>query len=323
MYINYPIPLIGHIAFGIVDRGTNLLQIRPFSNCPMSCIFCSVDAGPNSRYRVTEFIVNSDHLLDWSYYVISKKIHKVNVLIDGVGEPILHPEIHKIIKGLKGNPKVNEVAIETHGLTLNKANINKLVDAGLDRLNVSIDSLDINKAKSLTGHKGYDINKILEVLIYAKLQGIDVLLTPVWLPGINDEDIVEIVKTAKDYNFKIGIQKFIKHKYGRGNDIKEVGWKEFYNYLDDLEKITMVRLKLSPMDFEIFPDIRLGPVFDIGERVIGEVISEGWMRNEMIVKAKNRVITLVDANDLDVGMEVKVRIIRNKDEIYLARLDWQ
>ncbi|TRM82989.1 radical SAM protein, partial [Sulfolobus sp. A20-N-F6] len=61
----------------------------------------------------------------------------------------------------------------------------------------------------------------------------------------------------------------------------------------------------------------------IGERVIGEVISEGWMRNEMIVKAKNRVITLVDANDLDVGMEVKVRIIRNKDEIYLARLDWQ
>ena len=36
------IPLIGHIAFGIIDRGTNLLQIRATSFCALSCIFCSV-----------------------------------------------------------------------------------------------------------------------------------------------------------------------------------------------------------------------------------------------------------------------------------------
>ncbi|HDD34251.1 MAG TPA: radical SAM protein, partial [Thermofilaceae archaeon] len=46
-----PIPLIGHLAFGIVDRGTNLLQIRPTSSCPLSCVFCSVDAGPASKRR--------------------------------------------------------------------------------------------------------------------------------------------------------------------------------------------------------------------------------------------------------------------------------
>ena len=46
------IPLIGCIAFGLIDRGTNLIQIRPFTGCPLSCIFCSVDAGPRSRNRV-------------------------------------------------------------------------------------------------------------------------------------------------------------------------------------------------------------------------------------------------------------------------------
>jgi len=45
------IPLFGCIAFGIIDRGTNVLQVRPISECPLACIFCSTDAGPYS-FRV-------------------------------------------------------------------------------------------------------------------------------------------------------------------------------------------------------------------------------------------------------------------------------
>ncbi|MCG2909992.1 MAG: hypothetical protein L7G92_05405 [Stygiolobus sp.] len=88
--VTEPIPLIGHIAFGIIDRGTNMLQVRPFSNCPMSCIFCSVDAGPNTKTRVTEYIVDSDHLINWVNEVVNIKTHEVPILIDGVGEPLLH-----------------------------------------------------------------------------------------------------------------------------------------------------------------------------------------------------------------------------------------
>jgi uncharacterized Fe-S cluster-containing radical SAM superfamily enzyme len=52
-------PLVGHIAFGVIDRGTNILQVRPTTICPYNCIFCSVDAGPYSRYRQAEFVVCS------------------------------------------------------------------------------------------------------------------------------------------------------------------------------------------------------------------------------------------------------------------------
>jgi uncharacterized Fe-S cluster-containing radical SAM superfamily enzyme len=44
--IRRPIPLVGHIAFGVIDRGTNIIQVRPTSLCNLNCIFCSVDAGP-------------------------------------------------------------------------------------------------------------------------------------------------------------------------------------------------------------------------------------------------------------------------------------
>ena len=47
------IPLIGAHLFGIIDRGTNVLQIRAITGCPLKCIYCSVDEGVISRKRNT------------------------------------------------------------------------------------------------------------------------------------------------------------------------------------------------------------------------------------------------------------------------------
>jgi len=55
--LSEPVPLIGHVAFGVLDRGTNVIQVRPSTLCYHSCIFCSVDAGPASRTRQSEFLV--------------------------------------------------------------------------------------------------------------------------------------------------------------------------------------------------------------------------------------------------------------------------
>ncbi|MDP2844544.1 MAG: hypothetical protein Q8N79_00525, partial [Candidatus Methanoperedens sp.] len=57
------IPLFGCIAFGIIDRGTNVLQVRPYTECPLSCVFCSTDAGPHSKRRMSEYMVDLPQLL--------------------------------------------------------------------------------------------------------------------------------------------------------------------------------------------------------------------------------------------------------------------
>ncbi|MCE4627148.1 MAG: radical SAM protein, partial [Desulfurococcales archaeon] len=44
--IEEPLPLVGTVFIGVIDRGTNVLQVRPTTLCPLNCIFCSVDAGP-------------------------------------------------------------------------------------------------------------------------------------------------------------------------------------------------------------------------------------------------------------------------------------
>ena len=58
------IPLIGCLYFGVIDRGTNLLQVRPSCSCNLNCPFCSVDAGPCSRTRVTNFEVELKYLVE-------------------------------------------------------------------------------------------------------------------------------------------------------------------------------------------------------------------------------------------------------------------
>lgn len=59
------VPLLGYNAFGLIDRGTNLIQVRGVSGCNLSCVFCSVDEGPYSRTRKLDYVVDIDYLMKW------------------------------------------------------------------------------------------------------------------------------------------------------------------------------------------------------------------------------------------------------------------
>ncbi|MEM4970758.1 MAG: radical SAM protein [Sulfolobales archaeon] len=324
--ISSPVPLVGHIAFGIIDRGTNLLQVRPYSACHLSCIFCSVDAGPNTRTRVSEYIVDVDYLLEWVGYVASHKIsRKIHILIDGVGEPLLHPNIVDLVAGLRSMDRVGEIAAETHGAILSENLIRRLGDAGLTRLNISIDSLDPDKASTLAGANWYSVERVAEMALYTNSLGIDVMITPVWLPGVNDRDIEEIVLWAKKnirnrYSPLLGIQKYVAHKRGRKPPgVREPGWDEFYTFLEDLERRTGVRLRISLEDFGIRPDKSLPKPMEVGDKVIAKIHSIGWLRGEYLGYSKGRAITIIHSGDLEEGDEILVRIIHDKDNIYLAK----
>ncbi|MEM0371521.1 MAG: radical SAM protein [Ignisphaera sp.] len=323
------LPLVGHIAFGVIDRGTNILQIRPTTLCPYSCIFCSVDAGPFSRYRLSEYIVKGDHLVRWVKHVYSAKGGEViEGLIDGVGEPPTHPEIVDIVKELKRF--LSRVAIESRGQTLTIELVDRLADAGLDRLNISIDTLNPEKGRYLQGVPWYDVGYVKNIVEYiVKETSIDVHLTPVWIPGVNDRDIEKII----EWGLKIGvgkrfppfgIQKYEVHRYGRRvPKVKEVDWNTFRNFLERLENIYGVPLYYKNMDFGIKKTKGYPQKFSKGD--IGEVtiVSPGWLKNEVIAVDKDfdTTITIVNipwTSNL-FGKTIKVKFIEVYDTIYIAR----
>jgi len=315
------IPLIGLIQVGIIDRGTNLLQIRPTSIYNLNCPFCSTDSGQFSLFHSTEYIASLDYLLDWIEEIIRFK-GRIHAFIDSVGEPLTYEKIIDLIHSLS-EMEVESIALETNGTLLNEKIVDEMKEAGLERINLSIHALDESLAKELAGTKDYDVKRIMEIAKYISESGIELLVTPVWIPGINDHEIERIIEFVKSINKNkrwpfLGIQKYEIHKYGRKiKEVKPISWWKFFKKIGEWEKRFGVKLRLRPEYFGIRKTKIYPIIFKKGEKIKVKVKCEGWMRNEMIGVANNRSITVVNckakAEDI-----IKVKILENKHNLYIA-----
>ncbi len=322
------VPILGSIAFGLIDRGTNVIQVRPVSFCNLNCIMCSTDAGPYSKWRQVEYWVPPEILLDGVREIIKYKgIDKVEAHIDTVGEPTLYSRLIELVQGLKDIREVKVVSVQTHGQNLSEHKVEELSEAGLDRINLSVDAIDEKLAKYIQGAEWYNVRKVLRIAEYTlENTKIDIHIAPVYLPGINDEEIPKIIKWALKIGAgkkwpPLGIQKYIPHKHGRKAPVKKVmSWYEFWNYLKSLERRFKVKLIPRLEDFGMFKTKPLPKPFRVGEKVRVKIVAPGWLKGEKLAVDLRglRTITVVNAEELPEGTRASVRIVRNKDNIYVA-----
>ncbi|HTX44269.1 MAG TPA: radical SAM protein, partial [Methanocella sp.] len=212
------LPLLGHTAFGLIDRGTNLIQVRPVSGCNLNCIFCSVDEGV-SRSRRTDFIVDTDYLVDGFKKLAALKGDDVEAHIDGQGEPFIYPYMSELLKKLREVPRVKVISVQTNGMLLDEAKI-KSMEGLLDRINLSVSALDDRRARMLAGTNLYDVEHVMGIARGIAASRIDLLLAPVWVPGFNDDEIPKII----DFGLEIGagkrypafgIQNYVRYQFGK------------------------------------------------------------------------------------------------------------
>jgi len=321
------LPLVGCIAFGIIDRGTNLLQIRPVSGCNLCCPFCSVDEGPCSRTRITQYFVEVDYLVEYARALAERKVAKaLEMHIDGCGEPSLHPDLPELVQSLSEIEKVKVISMQTNGTLLNEEKVRELSEAGLTRFNLTINALEERLAKKLAGTERYDLSSVLNVARAISESSSDLLIAPVWISGVNDEEIPKIIEFAKETGagklfLPLGIQNYLIHRTGRKmRGVSQLPWKEFYSRLRELEKRYQVKLVLSPRDFGIEKSpMALPQAFKKFEKVTVRVEAPGWMRGEVLGVAKDRVITVVGTENVEKGSKLKVRILSTKHNIYVGR----
>ncbi|MEM2925379.1 MAG: radical SAM protein [Methanocellales archaeon] len=316
------IPLIGHTAFGLIDRGTNVIQVRPISGCNLNCIFCSVDEG-KSRTRVTDYIVEVDYLVEeFAKLVKLKGASKIEAHIDGQGEPFLYPYMIELIDKLARIKGVEVISAQTNGIPITSDFIEK-VEGKLTRLNLSINSLDEKLAKVLAGTNSYDLEHVKQIAIEVARSKIDLLLAPIWVPNWNDGEIERIIGfglkigAGKRYP-AFGVQKYIKYPLGRKpRGIKIQTFKQFYSALQKLESKYGVKLILKKEDFGIHKRAALKRVFRNGEILELKIMERGRVRGEMLAIARDRVIQVINTNK-QVNSRVRVKIVRSKDNIYVA-----
>lgn len=329
IYRNFP--LMGHIAFGVIERGSNVIQVRPSTLCFHNCIFCSVDAGPGSKHRRAEYMVyDVEWLAKWAGEVARAKGGDVEALIDGVGEPLTNTRIIELIKLLKQEKGIKRVAIETHGGSLSVELGKRLYEAGLDRINLSIDAVDPELARRMAGASWYNVESVIQtVRKLVEETKLDIVLTPVIVPGLNDKELPRIINLARE--LKLGVrsgwptgvlaQKYEEHKYGRKPPgVKPWGWGKFYAYLKDLEAKTGYKLIPSPVELGFSQAPRIDKPYRKGDKVTLMIASEGWLKNEMlgVDPECSRVFSIVGVR-APIGSKVRAKVIEDENNIYIAR----
>lgn len=119
------------------------------------------------------------------------------------GEPLIKKNILSICKNISNIPGIEELCITTNG-TLLKELGGKLIDSGVTRLNISLDTLDPDKYRSLT--RGGDLDRVLSSIDYALDLGFKrIKINSVLIGGINDNEIEQLsnltVKKDLDVRF--------------------------------------------------------------------------------------------------------------------------
>ncbi|MBT5023292.1 radical SAM protein [Candidatus Woesearchaeota archaeon] len=359
---NSGIPLFGCIGFGIVDRGTSMIELRPNTGCNLNCIFCSVDEGISSR-KTIDYVVEPDYLAEELNNLIEFKKNqriqnqtkssepiKFSIFINPAGEPLLYPKLKELIKKVSLIENVETISIMTNAALLTSSIADELIESGLTQFNISLSSLDDKKSKMIAGTKlitettlntetklitdselitettTYDTGKIKEVIssIKTKHPEIKIILAPVLLNGLNQEDIEQIILFAKETKCEVGIQNYLKYKQGRTpKKIKQVEFSDFFDLLKKWESKYDIDLIKN---YKLVKTAQFEPVVKKGDIIKAEIKCLGRKPGELIGVLEgrsSRSITILTesisgyaSGEMKKSGYVKIKIIRAKDGLY-------
>lgn len=313
------IPLFGLDFMGILGRGTNLLEVKPITICNLYCKYCFVRAGD----YIENFTIDPDYIVKWLKYALEiKGADEYEIHIAPYGEFFLYKSAVELIEKISRINHVETISIQTNGTLLNLEIIEKLEKAGLTRLNISFNSLDQDIARQLSGSRAYSVQRMLQTFENVLRSNIDLLIAPIWFFGINDEEIIKIIKLVNRYRqsgyndqkIRLGIQNYLVYRTGRKiNKIHQRQFSYFYQKLGELENNFGIKLKLGPHDFNIHPNTPISPPVKRGQKVNVQIQSRGRTKNEYI-GALNEMwaVKILSRFPLKVGAFLDVEVIKKK-----------
>lgn len=167
-------------------REINYLRVSVTDRCNLRCVYCMPSEG----------VKPAPHGEILSYEEISRVVSAAATL--GVkkvrltgGEPLVRRDIAELVKLVSTVPGIDDIALTTNGLLLTPPFAARLKEAGLKRVNVSLDTLRAERYRDIT--RGGDLSRALEGINTAIKAGLNpVKLNTVIIDGFNKDEIAAL-----------------------------------------------------------------------------------------------------------------------------------
>ncbi len=165
-----------------LGRKINYLRVSITDLCNLRCKYCMPEEG------VEKVCHNQILSLEETFQVIKASVELgVNKIRLTGGEPLIRKGVINLVNQIASLPGVDDLALTTNGLLLKKY-ARDLKNAGLNRVNISLDTLNEEKFKQIT--RGGSLKLVLEGIEAAKEVGLlPIKLNTVVIGGFNDDEI--------------------------------------------------------------------------------------------------------------------------------------
>jgi cyclic pyranopterin phosphate synthase len=219
----------------IIDRfgrPFTIMRISITHDCNFECFFCHMEGeDPYSKEYLTPEEIG----------IVAEAASRLGVKrfkITG-GEPTLRRDLPEIIEEIRRRAGAEDISMTTNGVLLEML-AKKLRDAGLDRVNISLHSVDLDKFYKITGARLLD--RVLRGIDSAINAGYkQVKINMVILKNFNEDDVWKLIEIVREKN--IVLQLIELHPVGEGRKV----FSRYHTFLDELEnelaKIARMRIR--------------------------------------------------------------------------------
>ncbi|MDX1808473.1 MAG: GTP 3',8-cyclase MoaA [Sulfurospirillaceae bacterium] len=188
-------------------RKVNYLRVSVTERCNFRCQYCMPEK-PFS-WVPKENLLSFEDLFLFIKVGIDEGINKIRIT---GGEPLLRADLDKFIKMISDYRSDLDLALTTNGYLLKQC-AKKLKDAGLKRINISLDSLRAETAMKIS-QKDIFIH-VMEGIEEALKVGFSVKINTVPLKGINADEVLDLLEFAKSKNMRIRFIEYMENQHAK------------------------------------------------------------------------------------------------------------
>ncbi|MFC2020777.1 GTP 3',8-cyclase MoaA [Chloroflexota bacterium] len=176
------------VLFDSWRRQINYLRISVTDHCNLNCVYCSVGEIQPLKH---EDILSYEEIEKLVRVAAEMGISKVRLT---GGEPLMRPDFCRLVRMIAGIDGIDDIALTSNGILLARY-AEELKEAGLKRVNISLDTLKRERFKQITGlDKLKDVLAGIEAAHKAGLEPVKINM--VALRGINDDEVVDFARKS-------------------------------------------------------------------------------------------------------------------------------
>jgi len=178
------------------------LRISVTDRCNIRCFYCMPDE--NVRFLPRREILSFEEIERLTRVMAQLGVNKLRLT---GGEPLVRADLPRLVQRLAGIPGIRDIALTTNGILLEE-HAQALKDAGLSRINISLDALTEETFRKIARRDGLD--RVLAGIHAAKRVGFPrIRLNAVAIKGITEPEVVPLTEFAREHGMEMRFIEFM------------------------------------------------------------------------------------------------------------------